>query len=150
MYTHSVELFDDLIPDDNEAWRCWKLHVQWLRIYLQKSFTPSDIVLMDKLYFEYLTLFHQVSCLPRCPVPRCAALLCTALPPAFHLAWSLAALPCHAAPPCSAPPSRLPVAAPDHPHVPPACRLAWSLAALPCHAAPPCSAPPLPPACRRA
>jgi hypothetical protein len=86
MYTHSVELFDDLIPDDNEAWRCWKLHVQWLRIYLQKSFTPSDIVLMDKLYFEYLTLFHQVSCLPRCPVPRCAALLCTALPPACRRA----------------------------------------------------------------
>lgn len=57
----SEALFDEHIPAEEPVWRCWKLHVQYLRIMLQDSFTAQDITLMDKLIFDHQTLYREVS-----------------------------------------------------------------------------------------
>lgn len=56
----SCQIFDEIIPAHEPVWQCWKLHVSYLKIMLQHSFTAQDILLMDKLIFEHQTLFNKV------------------------------------------------------------------------------------------
>lgn len=56
----SVSLFDDMIPNDEPVWQCWKVHVAYFELMLQPSFTFEDIILLDKLIFDHQTLYSQV------------------------------------------------------------------------------------------
>ena len=59
----SVELLSPLLNDDDTQlpeWRCWLLHVEYLKILLQHSFTAADLVKLDNLIIEHQTLFLQV------------------------------------------------------------------------------------------
>lgn len=56
----SVLLFDELIPSDEPVWECWKVHVAYLQIMLQSSFTSSDVILLDKLIYDHQRMYNEV------------------------------------------------------------------------------------------
>lgn len=56
----SIDLFDDMIPSDVPVWECWKMHVAYLKILLQSSFTYHDIVTLDTLIYEHQTMYNKV------------------------------------------------------------------------------------------
>lgn len=67
----SIGLFDDLVPEDEPVWLCWKKHVEYLHILLQSSFTSHDIVMLDKLIYDHQTMYNQASV----PTSHCSLLV---------------------------------------------------------------------------
>lgn len=64
----SIELFDRMIPSDVPVWECWKIHVAYLKILLQSSFTCDQIITLDKLIYDHQTMYNKVS-LPHTVAP---------------------------------------------------------------------------------
>lgn len=58
----SEELLSNVVPQTEPVWVCWMKHVEYLRVMLQESFTPQDIIKLDNLIFEHQTLFSKVLC----------------------------------------------------------------------------------------
>lgn len=82
----SEALLNDLLPQTEPAWVCWLKHVEYLRVMLQDSFTPQDILKLDNLIFEHQTLFSKVRLvlvrylmLVVCCMHVCACSLCSSV-----------------------------------------------------------------------
>ena len=55
---HSIDLMLPLIGDTSDPlWKCWCVHVKYLRILLRHSLTYGDVLALDKLIYEHHELF---------------------------------------------------------------------------------------------
>ena len=55
---HSIDLLLPLIGDTSDTlWRCWVLHVRYLRILLQHEISHADLLQLDALIYQHHELF---------------------------------------------------------------------------------------------